>query len=35
VGVIESFPYSNNGVHISEFKMGSTGIQIRYELPMV
>jgi len=35
VGVIESFLHSNNGIRISEFGLGFTGIQTQCELRAV
>ena len=31
-GVIESLPHPNNDICTSEFELGSTGMQTRYEL---
>jgi len=34
VGVIKSLPHPNNGVHLSEFGLGSPGVRTRCELPV-
>jgi len=31
LGVIESLSHPNNGIRISEFGLGSTGVRTRYE----
>jgi len=34
-GVIESLPYLNNDIHISEIGLSSTGARTRYKLQVV
>jgi len=34
-GVIDSLPHPSNGIHISEFGLGYTGVRTQYELPVV